>query len=83
VKLHKVVVVDTPVDVALERLLTQRGFDREDAEARIRSQISRQERVKEADYVLDNSGDREALESEVAKLWDWLVAARDERRTHA
>jgi len=83
VKLHKVVVVDTPVDVALARLLSQRGFDRQDAEARIRSQISREERVKEADYVLDNSGDRAALEREVAELWDWLVAARDEHRAHA
>ena len=83
VKLHKVVVVDTPVDVALARLLSQRGFDRQDAEARIRSQISREERVKEADYVLDNSGDRAALEREVAELWEWLVAARDERRAHA
>jgi dephospho-CoA kinase len=78
VKLHKVVVVDTPVDVALERLLAQRGFDRADAEARIRSQISREERVKDADYVLDNSGDRPALEREVAKLWDWLLAAQKE-----
>ena len=59
VKLHKVVVVDCPTDIALERLLSQRGFDRTDAEARIRAQISREERVKEADYVLDNSGDRE------------------------
>ena len=65
-----------PTDVALERLLSQRGFDRADAEARIRSQISREERVKEADYVLDNSGDRAALEAEVAKLWDWLPGGR-------
>ena len=83
VKLHKVVVVDTPTDVALERLLSQRGFDRADAEARIRSQISREERVKEADYVLDNSGDREALEVEVAKLWDWLQDAAAERSPQA
>ena len=83
VKLHKVVVVDTPLDVALARLLSQRGFDRQDAEARIRSQISRSDRVKEADYVIDNSGDRAALEREVAELWEWLVAARDERRAHA
>jgi dephospho-CoA kinase len=76
VKLHKVVVVDCPTDVALERLLSQRGFDRADAEARIRSQISREERVKEADYVLDNSGDRAALEAKVAELWEWLEAAR-------
>lgn len=78
VKLHKVVVVDTPTDIALGRLLSQRGFDKADAEARIRSQISREERVKEADYVLNNSGDRAALEREVADLWDWLLAAQKE-----
>jgi len=83
VRLHKVVVVDCPTDVALERLVTQRGFDRADAEARIRSQISREERVEEADYVLDNSGDRDALAREVATLWDWLLAAAAERRAHA
>ncbi|HXP32743.1 MAG TPA: dephospho-CoA kinase [Acidimicrobiales bacterium] len=83
VRLHKVVVVDCPTDVALERLLAQRGFDRADAEARIRSQISREERVKEADYVLDNSGDRNALAREVGALWDWLLAAAAERRAHA
>ena len=79
VRLDVVVVVDCPTDVALERLVTQRGFDRADAEARIRAQVSREERVKEADYVLDNSGDRQALEVEVEKLWDWLLAARAER----
>ena len=83
VRLHKVVVVDCPTDIALERLLSQRGFDRADAEARIRAQISREERIKEADYVLDNSGDRAALEAEVAELWAWLVAAAAERRALA
>jgi dephospho-CoA kinase len=83
VKLHEVVVVDSPTDVALERLLSQRGFDRADAEARIRSQISREERIKEGDYVLDNSGDRAALAVEVAKLWAWLLEAAASRRAHA
>ncbi len=83
VRLHKVVVVDCPTDIALARLLSQRGFDRADAEARIRSQISREERVKEADYVLDNSGDRDALERGVAELWDWLLAAAEAQRAHA
>jgi dephospho-CoA kinase len=74
VKLRLVVVVDCPTDIALERLLTQRGMDRADAEARIAAQISREERIKEADYVLDNSGDRTQLEAEVSTLWEWLVA---------
>jgi len=83
VRLHKVVVVDCPTDIALERLLSQRGFDRADAEARIRAQIPREERIKEADYVLDNSGDRAALGAEVAQLWAWLVAAAAEQRALA
>jgi dephospho-CoA kinase len=83
VKLDRVVVVDCPTDVALERLLTQRGFDRADAEARIRSQVSREERTKEADYVLDNSGDRSALESAVGELWTWLQEAAREKRQAA
>jgi dephospho-CoA kinase len=74
VKLRLVVVVDCPTDIALERLLTQRGMDRADAEARIAAQISREERIKEADYVLDNSGDRTQLEAGVSTLWEWLVA---------
>ena len=83
VRLHKVVVVDCPTDIALERLMSQRGFDRADAEARIRAQISREERAREADYVLDNSGDWAALRAEVAKLWAWLVAAAAEQRALA
>jgi len=74
-RLDRVVVVDCPTDIALERLLSQRGMDRADAEARIRAQISREERVKEADYVVDNAGDRAALQAEVARLWEWLTAA--------
>ena len=61
----------------------ERGFERADAEARIRSQISRAERVEEADYVLDNSGDWANLEAEVSKLWEWLLDAADQRRAHA
>ncbi len=83
VGLDEVVVVDCPTDVALERLVAQRGFDRADAEARIRAQISREERTREADYVLDNSGDWAALGAEVAQLWAWLVAAAAEQRALA
>jgi dephospho-CoA kinase len=80
VRLDEVVVVDCPTDVALERLLSQRGFDRSDAEARIRSQISREDRCKEADFVLDNSGDRAALEVKVAELWDWLQSEAAQKK---
>ena len=66
------IVVDTPVEVAIERLVGQRGMSEDDARARIGKQISRKERNAKADRVVDNGGDREQLEREVAELWAWL-----------
>lgn len=72
VGLDVVVVVDSPTEVALERLVEQRGMARSDAEARIAAQVSREERRRHADYVLDNTGTRAELEAEVDRLWAWL-----------
>lgn len=65
-------VVDTPVEVAVERLVSQRGMAEADARARIAAQISRAERVAIADRVIDNSGDHEALVAQVDAAWDWM-----------
>lgn len=70
-----VVVVDTPEDLAVERLVAQRGFSEEDARARIAAQISREERRALADVVIDNSGDRAALEAEIDRAWQWITSA--------
>jgi dephospho-CoA kinase len=61
-----------PVEVAVERLVSQRGFSETDARARVASQQDRKERLTGADLVIDNRGDREALEAEVDKGWKWL-----------
>jgi dephospho-CoA kinase len=67
-----VIVVDAPVDTAVERLVTQRGLDEADARARIANQISREERLELADFVIDNGGDLAQLESEIERCWEWL-----------
>lgn len=67
-----VLVVDVPVDVAVERLVAQRGMDEADARARIASQISREERRALADRVIDNAGDLDSLERQVDDVWAWL-----------
>ena len=67
-----IVVVDCPVDVAIERLMEFRGFDRADAEARVAAQISRSERRAMADFIVDNGGDLEQLDSEVDRCWTWI-----------
>jgi dephospho-CoA kinase len=76
VEFAAIIVVDTPVDVAVERLVTQRGLTEADARARIAKQISREERLAKADYVIDNAGDLTALDAQVDELWGWLQMRR-------
>jgi dephospho-CoA kinase len=71
-----VVVVDTPTELALERLVNLRGMSRTDAEARIGSQIDRATRLDGADLVIDNAGDQAHLESEVDRVWGAVTALR-------
>jgi dephospho-CoA kinase len=67
-----VIVVDTPAEIAIKRLVEQRGMTEEDAAARIKSQMSRDERKKLADVVIDNSRDRQWLDHQVDQAWQWI-----------
>ena len=67
------IVVDIPVEVAVERLVEQRGMDEGDARARITSQLSRDERLSSATHVIDNGGDRDSLTAQVDSLWGQLL----------
>ncbi len=67
------IVVDVPVDVAVERLVGQRGMDEADARARINSQVGREDRLATATHVLDNTGDLESLRRQVGELWIQLA----------
>lgn len=67
-----VIVVDTPVETAVERLVAYRGLGEADARARISRQASREDRLKIADRVVDNGGDRAHLEAQLGDLWSWI-----------
>lgn len=69
-----ILVVDTPTDVAVERLVTSRGFSDDDARARIASQLSRNERLAIADWVIDNSGGLDELEPAIQAAFSWASA---------
>ena len=66
------IVIDVPLDVQVERLVRYRGFNVDDARARIARQAGREDRLKNADYVIDNSGSVEDLARQIGGLWDWL-----------
>lgn len=72
--LSGVVVVDVPVDVAVGRLVEQRGMSEDDARARIAKQATRDERAKIADRIIDNSGSLADLERQVDDLWSWALS---------
>jgi dephospho-CoA kinase len=55
------------------------GMDREHAEARIRSQLSNEERIFQADVVIENNGSTAELEKTVEALWDQLQERIAER----
>ncbi len=67
-----IVVVDTPVDVAVARLMQDRGMPEVDARARIARQASRDERLAKADRVIDNAGDHDELGRQVDAAWTWM-----------
>lgn len=67
-----VAVVDTPVEEAVRRLVGRRGMTETDARARVAAQISREERLALADFVIDNAGPQEGLEPEIERAWRWM-----------
>ncbi|MEE9325506.1 MAG: dephospho-CoA kinase [Dehalococcoidia bacterium] len=63
-------VVQAPEDVVIQRLRDKNGFSEEQARNRIRSQLSPQERAKQADVIINNDGDLSAVRSNVEALWE-------------
>ena len=61
-------VVTVPMEAARARLMARNALTEEDAEKRIRAQMTNEERVAQADAVLDNSGDQDALARETLRL---------------
>jgi dephospho-CoA kinase len=67
-----VVVVDAPPRTQLERLTRSRDMTREQAQARMAAQASREQRLAIADIVIDNSGSLAELDRQVGDLWAQL-----------
>lgn len=65
---NRVLVVDVPRETQLERLMGRDGSSREQAEAMLAAQASREQRLSIADDVIENSASPEALHSAVRQL---------------
>lgn len=70
--LHKIIVVRCSPLQQLERLIARNNLTRQEAEARINSQMSLDEKCARAHYVVDNSGDVQATKDQVRRIVEEL-----------
>jgi dephospho-CoA kinase len=71
-KCDRIVFVDAPPEVRLERVQRQRGWTQQELAARELAQLPLQAKAARADFVLDNSGSQEQLLRQVDHLLEVL-----------
>jgi dephospho-CoA kinase len=77
---EKVVVVDVPEDVQLQRTMARDDNSEELVRAIMAAQLSREARLAAADFVIDNRGGLEELDAQVAGLHERLLRLAVEAR---
>jgi len=71
--LNAVVVVTAPMEKRIQWIESRDGFSREEILKRINSQMPLEEKIKRADYVIENEGSLSDLASKVDAFYDWLL----------
>ena len=71
---HLVVVVHTPAEQRVRRLVEGRGLSEDAARSRLASQATDDERLSAADFTLDGSGSEDGLRAQVDTLWQRVAA---------
>lgn len=75
----RIVLVDAPRPLRLERLMRDRGLSHTEAMNMIAAQMPAELKRARADYVIDNAGSRAQLEELVRDVWAALEREADER----
>lgn len=78
-----VLVVDVPPALQLDRLADRDGLTVDQAEARLRAQATREQRLAAATWVVDNSGTRGDTLRQVKELWKGPIAGLRQHRGNA
>lgn len=71
----KVILVDAPERVRLDRLVRLRGLDPDEARRMIAAQVPAADKRARADIVIDNDGTIEALRAAVERAWRDLMTS--------
>ncbi len=76
---HKVLVVYTPVEKQVERLVERDGITKEEAADRLKAQLPIDEKVEYADFVIHNEHSLEETKRQVEELWKKLKKIQKEK----
>lgn len=76
-----VILVYVPESVQKTRLMQRDGLSRADAEARIRAQMPIEAKRALADYIIDNSGSREATRRQVMDVYRRIMGGKHPTET--
>ena len=68
-----VVTIESGVETQTQRLIESRGLTLAEAEARISSQATQEQRVARADFLVDGSVALTELEAQISKLWQLIL----------
>lgn len=71
ISMDKIIVVSARAETQLRRL-EEKGMSREDARNRIKSQLPIEEKIKSADFVIDNDGSPEETKRQVEAIYPLL-----------
>jgi dephospho-CoA kinase len=74
---HRIVLVDAPRPLRLERLMRDRQLDETDALDMIAAQMPAELKRARADFVIDNTGTLAALDAKMAPVWAALEREAD------
>ena len=72
-----IIVVDTDPEIAVQRLVEFRGFNADDARARMKLQATREERRAVAAFIVPNDGSQEDLMGHIDECWTWIQSKRN------
>lgn len=72
-----IIVVDTDPEIAVQRLVEFRGFNADDARARMKLQATRDERRAVAAFIVPNDGSQDDLMTHINACWDWIQSKRN------
>lgn len=71
--LTSVIVIWTKHEIQLQRLMKRNNFTKDEAILRINSQMPIEEKMKKADYVVDNNNDLKSLQNECDLLIKYIL----------